>query len=61
MKLLTLGPRTVGGPVVRVLPEIKAMCSPDATDENAEQEDEMINFFMMWWVVRVAITKTAED
>ena len=42
IKVLTRGPRTVGGPEVRVLPVIKAMFSPEATDEN-EQEDEMIS------------------
>lgn len=38
----TRGPRTVGGPVVRVLPVIKAMFSPEAMEEN-EDEDEMIS------------------
>lgn len=40
MKVLTRGPRTVGGPDVRVLPVSKAMFSPDATEAKEENDDD---------------------
>lgn len=49
MKVLTRGPRTVGGPAVLVLPVISAIFRPEATDVN-EQEDEMISLDSLFFI-----------
>ena len=49
MKVLTRGPRTVGGPAVLVLPVISAILRPEATDVN-EQEDEMIRLDSLFFI-----------
>ncbi len=53
MKVLTRGPRTVGGPEVLVLPVISAMLRPEATDVN-EQEDEMISLDSLFFIGSLA-------
>ena len=51
MKVLTRGPRTVGGPAVLVLPVISAIFRPEATDVN-EQEDETITLDSLFFIGR---------